>query len=1008
MKITLLLALFLITPSLFLAQNAQQNELLSSSVPCITSDPAPKVSYAEVSSPIIGSRESSIAWCNDVQYNTWYTTDVDDMTITTIGSVSYLAYMGDFLPGDDSKMYAIDYNTNHLIEIAVATGISTTIATVTPPMSQAIFSGMATDKTTGTVYIVWTNGSMSAIGTINVATGDLAQIGSNSTVSPACIEIAIDGSGQMYGWDIATDMSYTIDKSTGVFTELGALGYDANYAQGGNWDPVNDAVYLAAYSSNEGAELRILNTSTGGTTSVGALPGETGAFAFPGTSGGGDPDIEVTPASITIQQTKTTKKKPASTGPIHMSNRLKEYIRDTVIDENGDIIYGVYTPGSPPNGRRTPVATPLRNAVMLPDVPAFNWSFGCGPTTGAMAAGYYDLHGFPDMYTGPTNGGVCPMDNSCWPDVDINGATLHQCPLSATRIDLDGRTTRGHVDDYWIEYDNLDPDPWITNGWTEHTWEDCTGDFLGTSQSTYSNSDGGSWYYYRNDGDPLYDFTGFEPDKIDACHGTREFYESRGYNVIMNYTQSLYGYNGVMNGFTLDDFRAEIDAGRPVVVLVVGHIMLGVGYEEDSDLIYIHDTWDYDVHSMTWGGEYSGMEHYAASVVELEGMSLPGDYFTINNVGEGSLSVTAIDEDASWLLTSGFPSTPFTVNPGESQNVSVSVDWGQLGDVQQTGMVTVSSNDPDEPSVTVSVTAVPNSLPDLTLQSHSINPSTVAAGGTVNTTCVVINQGEADAGSSLLKYYLSDDINWDDADVYLNFSDVPSLSAGNTSTQNNSLMIPSGTQTGSYYILFYADAEDAVAENNENNNVSIEQLTVSEPGNAISLDLEYDSVPSSAGFINVNVNANVHWDVVEDCDWITCNPVSGEGNGAFTVIYQNNNTNNMRSCAIIVSGGGASDGFVIYQEFNTSFEENTVTNKITVRPNPFTHSAIIEYELQQPEEVILKIYDYLGKQVYQMQLSQSRGKQQLIWHAENFADGMYYYSLQLGDVVAKGKMVKVR
>ncbi len=77
-------------------------------------------------------------------------------------------------------------------------------------------------------------------------------------------------------------------------------------------------------------------------------------------------------------------------------------------------------------------------------------------------------------------------------------------------------------------------------------------------------------------------------------------------------------------------------------------------------------------------------------------------------------------------------------------------------------------------------------------------------------------------------------------------------------------------------------------------------------------------------------------------------------------------------------------------------------------PNPFNTSTSIEYELTQPEKVILTIYNQMGKQVYQQQESQSQGKQQIIWNAEGFADGIYYYRLQVGDEVANGKMVKVR
>jgi hypothetical protein len=77
-------------------------------------------------------------------------------------------------------------------------------------------------------------------------------------------------------------------------------------------------------------------------------------------------------------------------------------------------------------------------------------------------------------------------------------------------------------------------------------------------------------------------------------------------------------------------------------------------------------------------------------------------------------------------------------------------------------------------------------------------------------------------------------------------------------------------------------------------------------------------------------------------------------------------------------------------------------------PNPFKTSTNLSYELAQPETVTLSIYNHLGQLVYQIQLNQQPGNQQLIWNAEGYAEGVYYYRLKAGDAVANGKMVKVR
>ncbi|MEJ2740745.1 MAG: hypothetical protein P8105_13120 [Dehalococcoidia bacterium] len=47
----------------------------------------------------------------------------------------------------------------------------------------------------------------------------------------------------------------------------------------------------------------------------------------------------------------------------------------------------------------------------LSEVPAFDWCYGSSPTAAAMLFGYYDRNGYADMYTGPANNGVCPLNN---------------------------------------------------------------------------------------------------------------------------------------------------------------------------------------------------------------------------------------------------------------------------------------------------------------------------------------------------------------------------------------------------------------------------------------------------------------------------------------------------------------------------------------------------------------------------------------------------------------------
>ena len=255
-----------------------------------------------------------------------------------------------------------------------------------------------------------------------------------------------------------------------------------------------------------------------------------------------------------------------------------------------------------------------------------------------------------------------PMNNSSWGTELINGETRAHCPLSATAQGIDGRATRGHVNDYWVMYGSTSTDPFITNGWVEHTWGDCTADYMGTNQYNWNNSDGSTTFYNYPDGSPLYDYTGQEASgHKDGCHGFRQFIESRGYTVVSNYNQYIYGYGGNTLGFTYDQYKAEIDAGRPVIIQVQGHSMVGYGYDNASSTIYIHDTWDYSNHTMTWGGTYSGMQHYGVAVFELEPSIDPPDAPTLISPANGATDQST-SLDFSWS------------DPGDADSYGLQVD----------------------------------------------------------------------------------------------------------------------------------------------------------------------------------------------------------------------------------------------------------------------------------------------------------------------------------------------
>jgi len=304
-----------------------------------------------------------------------------------------------------------------------------------------------------------------------------------------------------------------------------------------------------------------------------------------------------------------------------------------------------------------------RQAVSLPEpdssasiktltVPAFNWVFGCSSVSGAMIAGYYDRTEYPNMYSGPTNGGLMPLDTSSWPTWSDGYTTYPNCPLIASKNGVDGRTIKGSIDDYWVQYGSSASDPYITGAWAQHAWESAIGDYMKTSQSAYANKDGSTVFYtWGSSALPLTctELETYGYANVDGTYGRKLFYEARGYTVTDCYSQKT--DNTIPGGFSFNQFKAEIDAGRPVMLNLVGHTVVGVGYDDTTNTVYIHDTWDFNNHTMTWGGSYSGMELLSVSIVNLEPVEPVQNAVTVFSPNGGETLTRGTVVPITWSYT---------------------------------------------------------------------------------------------------------------------------------------------------------------------------------------------------------------------------------------------------------------------------------------------------------------------------------------------------------------------
>ena len=324
-------------------------------------------------------------------------------------------------------------------------------------------------------------------------------------------------------------------------------------------------------------------------------------------------------------------------------------------------VYSFAGPSVPPPGfqvERQVVATPEFSSAAANGLSmgASANGFGCGAVGGVMSAAYYDQNGYQDIYTGTANGGVMPLDERLWwPTFTMAGNTWQSNALEYSQIGVDGRTTRGHVEDFVVSYDIPTPDPWKANGWAQHTW-DSVADFMYTSQTNFISKDG-EIYPLNVDGvTSFYLSPPLNPTPVgysaanpytadimssnsqpDGTLGMKQFYQSRGYAVGAAYNQPT--DNIVAGGFSFAQFRAEIDAGRPVYIGLTDHAIVGIGYDAASNLIYLYDGWDYNTHSMPWGGSYAGMQMQFVSIV----YPVPGTphlYTISGNVGVANATIT--------------------------------------------------------------------------------------------------------------------------------------------------------------------------------------------------------------------------------------------------------------------------------------------------------------------------------------------------------------------------------
>jgi hypothetical protein len=235
--------------------------------------------------------------------------------------------------------------------------------------------------------------------------------------------------------------------------------------------------------------------------------------------------------------------------------------------------------------------------VVLANGSDYLWWYGCSPTSAGMMLGYYDRNGYQGVqYSNLVQGGVA----------EATTGPLARATIASSR----------HVSDF---YGGADAAGAPTGSW------DCLADYMGTSQDGRGGADGSTNFWFFTDGSPLYvkDAYSLGISNNDGTFGIFDYIENyAGYNLgdpstsTAAFTQLIYS-ESAPNGFTWDDYKAEIDAGRPVMIQVSGHSMCGYGYDDSTQGIILHNTWWNGAETMTWGGEYYGMQQWGVVCLTL-------------------------------------------------------------------------------------------------------------------------------------------------------------------------------------------------------------------------------------------------------------------------------------------------------------------------------------------------------------------------------------------------------
>ena len=328
-------------------------------------------------------------------------------------------------------------------------------------------------------------------------------------------------------------------------------------------------------------------------------------------------------------------------------------------------------------------------------MPQAEYMYGCTPTALGMLLGYYDLYGYRGtdlscMIEGNVDPKSRGTDGNAY-DMDAFDTVLGRAIASEEYkyrfVSRNGKDTTPAQE---LPYTFIGS----TTELNTSEWN-CIADYIGTGQFWRGNGNLSTSITYGSL-EELYQYEFNEPISDGATtkqvrylytamlYGLDLYAQSRGYALDYEITGTY--LTDVCGGeFTFEDYMCEIDSGRPVMISIEGHSMVGYGYNASTQEIIFDDCYRAD-QRMVWGGtyEYSGAKR-ALQTITVVGINVNGSVDLVVTQTAGSSEQLIVANTANALATPDyiFAGDPvyltYTVSnegpdPGGAFGVTVRVD----------------------------------------------------------------------------------------------------------------------------------------------------------------------------------------------------------------------------------------------------------------------------------------------------------------------------------------------